>query len=370
MLDDQIHAVIADIYDTTIDAELTPQVLRKICNLTGSTQGIFHYSSAARLQLRTTFGVDPTLMPLGQQYHDQNEYLKRQHLVPVGRAILGSELVPDEEIRKTAFYNEVLRVTGMVHLLGVAIQRNADLFAALGVWRPESAEPHGAKERAIADALAVHLHQAFAIGSRMHEVMAQSDRLEDALHALAVGCIIVDTRGRLMFANLEATRRLGHNAALRVVQGRLVAGALSDQKRLEEALSRLQGEGAQGSTLLIGRGREATVRFHVVPLTPTRVEAGGLRPTAMRLGLVLLLDPDRPPASPATALRGAYGLTLAEADLAAALLAGDSLKGYAERRRRSINTVKTHLRAVFAKTDTARQSEFMRRLAPFTTLRL
>lgn len=314
------------------------------------------------------FGVDPEIMPLGQQYHDQNEYLKRQHLVPVGRAILGAELVPDEEIRKTAFYNDVLRVGGMVHLLGVAIQRNADLLAALAVWRPESAEPHGAKERAIADALAVHLHRAFAIGSRVHEVMAQSDRLEDALHALAVGCIIVDTRGRVMFANVEALRRLGHNAPLRVVQGRLAAGALSDQKRLEGALCRLQRDGAQGSTLLIGRGREAPVRFQIVPLSPARIEAGGLGPT-MRLGLVLLLDADRPPASPVAALRVAYGLTRAEADLAGALLAGDSLNGYAERRCRSINTVKTHLRAVFAKSDTRRQSELLRRLALFSSLR-
>ena len=143
MLEDRIHALITDIYDSAIDAQLTPEVLEKICDLTGSTQGVFHYSSATRFELHSMFGVDPALAHLGTQYHPQNEYLKRQHLAPVGRTILGAELVPDEEIRRTAFYNECLRLAGMVHLLGIAIQRDGDLLAALGVWRPESAERHG-----------------------------------------------------------------------------------------------------------------------------------------------------------------------------------------------------------------------------------
>ena len=88
-----------------------------------------------------------------------------------------------------------------------------------------------------------------------------------------------------------------------------------------------------------------------------------MRLDAEPLGLVIMLQPGMRPAGSATLLRTTFGLTAAEADLAAAIVSGESLRDYGERRGRSLNTVRTHLKAVFAKTGTNRQAELVQKLS-------
>jgi DNA-binding CsgD family transcriptional regulator len=55
-----------------------------------------------------------------------------------------------------------------------------------------------------------------------------------------------------------------------------------------------------------------------------------------------------------------YGLTRCEAELLAALIAGETLGNYCKRAGIKANTGKTHLRQVFAKTHTNRQTDAVR----------
>ena len=94
-----------------------------------------------------------------------------------------------------------------------------------------------------------------------------------------------------------------------------------------------------------------------------------------RLTLDALLMPEQPavllcvtdPASrhhpPAALLASLFGLTTAESELAARLLAGFDLRAIAEETGRSINTIRNLLARVMAKTETNRQSELMRVLS-------
>lgn len=67
-------------------------------------------------------------------------------------------------------------------------------------------------------------------------------------------------------------------------------------------------------------------------------------------------------------LAGVYGLTHAEARLAAALAAGKSLQQYADQTRHSRNTVKSRLSAIFRKTGVSRQSDLIRLLAQISAV--
>jgi DNA-binding CsgD family transcriptional regulator len=79
--------------------------------------------------------------------------------------------------------------------------------------------------------------------------------------------------------------------------------------------------------------------------------------------MLVVIDPELSAAPPIEALRALYGLTDAEARLTCALLEGARLEDYAERVGISMNTARTHLKSVFAKTDTDRQAELMRLLS-------
>ena len=61
-------------------------------------------------------------------------------------------------------------------------------------------------------------------------------------------------------------------------------------------------------------------------------------------------------------LTNLYGLTPAEAKLMKALLAGQRLFDYSKSAGISINTCKTHLKQVFAKTGASKQSDLFRRV--------
>ena len=78
--------------------------------------------------------------------------------------------------------------------------------------------------------------------------------------------------------------------------------------------------------------------------------------------LVLLTPLDGAVMIPAVAIKTAFDLTLAEARLVTALVAGETLEGFAERTGHSRNTVRNQLAAIFAKTGTRRQAELVARV--------
>jgi DNA-binding CsgD family transcriptional regulator len=100
----------------------------------------------------------------------------------------------------------------------------------------------------------------------------------------------------------------------------------------------------------------------VTPLAP-RQRNGSITPGLPQPSALLLIhDPDRAVATPAEHLVRAYGLTLAEAKLAAALAGGSSLGAYADNARITIGTARWYLKQVLAKTGAHRQSELVRQV--------
>ena len=61
---------------------------------------------------------------------------------------------------------------------------------------------------------------------------------------------------------------------------------------------------------------------------------------------MIVVDPELSAAPPFEALKALYGLTAAEARLTCGLLKGERLEDYAERTGISMNTARTHLKAV------------------------
>jgi DNA-binding NarL/FixJ family response regulator len=78
--------------------------------------------------------------------------------------------------------------------------------------------------------------------------------------------------------------------------------------------------------------------------------------------LLLIIDPEHEPKSAETLMRRLYRLTNTEADVAVRITRGADLRQISEELSVSLTTVRTHLQYVFAKTDTHRQAELVRRV--------
>ena len=84
-------------------------------------------------------------------------------------------------------------------------------------------------------------------------------------------------------------------------------------------------------------------------------QASGL-PTAV----AFISDPDNRAQTWREVLRNVYGLTDAEADVAFLVLGGARIKEIARHRGVSLNTVRTHLKHIFDKTNAQSQADLVR----------
>ena len=99
-----------------------------------------------------------------------------------------------------------------------------------------------------------------------------------------------------------------------------------------------------------------------VPLSASGLAAAGLPPEPM--ALLLVADPEArpPPPSPAV-LREAFGLTKAEAEVAARAAAGEGVPAIAASLAIAPGTARLHLHRVFEKAGAHRQAELAAVLA-------
>jgi FixJ family two-component response regulator len=177
------------------------------------------------------------------------------------------------------------------------------------------------------------------------------------LDRLAVPIFIADLHARVHGRNQAADALLSAGAPIAVDgDGQLKAIRPAETKALHSALAACCAPTpADVTTVPLSGGSSApSIRAVVAPLS---VEPG---PGRTALAAVLVDDPGRSGIGPnAEMLCGLYGLTSAEGQLAARLVAGATLQEACDALGIAITTGRTHLSRVFAKTGTGRQSDLV-----------
>lgn len=115
----------------------------------------------------------------------------------------------------------------------------------------------------------------------------------------------------------------------------------------------LRPDGSDGPILIAREGRR--------PLAMRIQRLGGNLPDffSPSIGVCLLEDPELRSAAKPQLLRQAFGLTHAEAEIAALLSQGLRLKQIAEQKSITYETARAHLRSIFAKTGANRQADLI-----------
>jgi DNA-binding CsgD family transcriptional regulator len=172
---------------------------------------------------------------------------------------------------------------------------------------------------------------------------------------------LVDADLALVTANRAADRLFSRNDGLRLDGRQLHAATPEITAALLAALAAASAV-ARGERVEAGPSRIALpkpsggrpLETRVVPLTAAP-PAGPRHPVAA----IFIVDPDEIPAVPDAALAERYGLTPAEARVAKALAAGDTVRSIAESLRLTQDTTRWYVKQVLAKTGTARQAQLV-----------
>ncbi len=164
---------------------------------------------------------------------------------------------------------------------------------------------------------------------------------------------MLDGNGRLLYANAAAERVLSAQDGVRVAHGVVGAADPIAGRRFGALIGRAaSGDMPTGGSLAIPRpsGR----RPYAVQIAPCHPGRTGLFPSPARVVLTIAdLEAEHGPDR--ETLRSLFGLTAAQASVAALLARGRELRDIALTLGISLYTVRRHLGDVMAKTDTNSQ---------------
>lgn len=258
-------------------------------------------------------------------------------------------------ISRSEYYQDYLAPWGVRHTLSSSVLTEGDDRILVGLVRASERGAFADEEIKRTQRLMPHLRRACRLWMRtrdLHESLA-IDR--QAAHSTGLAVFGLDANGKIVFANGHAEALLGDDDSLVVKGGRLRATAPADASRLRRAIVQAVESKLASSLPVSGVRSGPQACFVSVASLPQE----GLLAPALGRARALVTARRRGQAGTLSSqqLSQIFGLTPAECGAALALLDGKSPEEYARGARLSMSTVRTQLRAVYAKTNTRGQAE-------------
>jgi DNA-binding CsgD family transcriptional regulator len=183
-----------------------------------------------------------------------------------------------------------------------------------------------------------------------HRVLERS-LLNEIFNQLAIAVIIVSRKQRIVHSNAAALELLADGTILSSVRGVLIANDVRNHRRLRRAIQTCDLE---AKLLPFETDSDHATAATVLPLS------SGFRGAFEKCTAVFVHTCSFFDEGWANSLAAIFRLTGAEGRVLSALLEGLSLSDIARRHQISINTVRSQLQRLFAKTNTKRQSDLIR----------
>ncbi|MDP1699010.1 MAG: helix-turn-helix transcriptional regulator [Xanthomonadaceae bacterium] len=210
----------------------------------------------------------------------------------------------------------------------------------------------------LAQRLLPHLRNVYALQQHLQPL----EGVAAGWDFLRFGVWLLDRDGRVAHANTEA-RRLARVAAAGLSERdrELVPNWRPDRPAFQKALTIATNRDSGRDTELLLHDTTGRA-WAACNIRPLHHDAFGCRAFSTPCTAILFVRPLVQCPSSADALRHVFGLTPAETDLACALLQHGALADCGPAMNKQRETLRTHLKGLFAKTETHRQSELIRRL--------
>jgi DNA-binding CsgD family transcriptional regulator/PAS domain-containing protein len=285
----------------------------------------------------------------------------------LGEVATMTMLAGEREPLNSDFYLKWVRPLGFRDVIGVLVLKSGKRVAWFSVARSDVQSRFTENDLRQMEQLSPHICRALLISDALDLQSIMATRLAETVDHLSTGILLTEESGRIAYMNGSAEAILKDGNALKSRDGHLVAA----RPQVRDALSRALQESTAGRA-------PATSGQHAIPL-PGEEGSGlianvlplqwrdGRNPLAALPGAaaVIIQDPAEG-APPVEAIGLLYGLTAAERNVLEHVAASHTPQETADRLGVSVNTIKTHLQKIFAKTSTARQADLVRLVARST----
>ena len=359
-------SLIGLIYDAALQPELWPTFAKQLCEAVHSEDFNIHSVNTMSGKTNLAFTTTPpeAMQRYFTTYHDLNPYSQRSfHLLKTGSLFRSHEDCPPEEFEQTEFYRDYFRELNLFHAIAMTVWHEADLASNVSLARSRERGIYTDEEADLLRILLPHLQRSFRIGNMLADLQLERDMLSKTLDKLPQGALVINELGYPIFMNESAQQMLARQDGFALDrQGKLQvtnrAAAVELQQMIHSASQRFDALKQDcGGVMQIER--PSGLRAYSLMIAPLNLELSQLN-YQQAAAMIFITDPEAQSAAPAEVLQNLYGLTPAEAKLAALLAQGKSLTEAATELHVTQNTARTHLKHVFQKTGVNRQSELVK----------
>lgn len=356
---DEALQLVQSIYDVALGREDWPSVIEKISAASGGHSGLLRLVDCRRAAVGfvAAYGYEESHIE-GYRNHfiHLDPYCDSLAAAPAGTLLQTDQVAPLPLRRNTEYFNDYERPGDRFYALGSPLGRERDFLLYLGLSRGQRAGSYDEDTLAFIRSLLPHMLRAVQIQRLIGSAVDAQCLSEAALDRLRIGVILIDANRSIGFAN-RAALSLAATFGLNLGESGLTLPAPRFNDRLQNllngALAMSSGNTAPGGDMTYSRPGIGLLQFRFFPL----LTSGEPGLAGQRVQAAVFLMRPGPPHLDASQLAIQFGLTVAESRLAVRLAEGRTIAEAAKSAGITMATARTHLRNIFAKTATSRQSE-------------
>jgi DNA-binding CsgD family transcriptional regulator len=363
---EQLGSLVESVYDASIDGSRWPAFLTQLAQYLGGTLPtlFLHDPRTHAGSLAISVGFDEAMVrAYKERLAERNIWLRSGvHLLTTRKVRTSHMMCSRKALLGSEWYADYCLPLGISQAIGATIHKGSVVSSNIAIMASPGRPAFDCNDMALLEALMPHMQRALKIHMHLAEASLKQGECVEAMEPLAVGVILVTASGQVLFANRSARRLLDNRDGLMIDRQGLRAGRSRETNALRALIGCTVGSYGQGQSQSSGglnvtrpNGRRA-LQVLVSPIRPQQSLHLGERAVAA----IYVTDPEQVSEKPEVVLMRLYGLTPAEAKVAALIVRGMSARQAAEDLAISYNTVKSHLKRVFAKTGTKRQGDLIR----------
>lgn len=273
----------------------------------------------------------------------------------------GNELATDldlftpDELKQLPFYTDFLEPLGFQWFAGALLTEVGASQITLSVHRKAGRDPFLQGDLARIQRDLPHVKRAARLASKAR--MSYAEGLVDSLERVTCGAILIDWLGRVIRMNKKAESYIGNH--LQVISSRLRSRHRENNKALQELVETC-------TQPFMERPRDAVTSslFHRPGELPLVVHAHPIVRRASDVfqgaaGLLLLSDPGEERGLDIKTIQKMFQLTPSEIRISTGLAKGLDTQQIATQHGIGPDTVRYHLKSIFAKTSTHHQAQLV-----------
>ena len=284
---------------------------------------------------------------------------RREFFQSAGLVWTGSQILSDEHLRTTDFCENFLQPLGVFHTLHAVIDISHGVITHVLLARAAAKPDFSPELCEVCRDLTWHLRSAFDLSQSMSQLAIVQKGFDTLLDSLPLGLVILDAEGAIIRMNELAQNIVSSFEHAGDKSNREIPASSGEARMLPAALTDAMN-GSEGQQRFVLGGRNGRSRTYLTTL-PLDLQKTWTDPT-MSGKILLLCDLEIEIEVDEAALRMMHQLTPTEARLAGQIVAGARIAEAAQGMGMSENTARTHLKRIFTKTNSTRQSDLVRKL--------